>query len=99
MPIDRLTTGAWCIAEVLSDDWLSALANSFKPHFPFVMQEPYFDEVFSGHVEIVHVIIRSFFSLHILMIPFASYVDSTRSFTHITHKYMHVHVHDNNDDI
>jgi hypothetical protein len=56
--IDRLTTGAWCIAEVLSDDWLSALANSFKPHFPTVMQEPYFDEVFSGHVEIVHVYSR-----------------------------------------
>jgi hypothetical protein len=50
----RQDTGAWCIAEVLSDDWLSALAHSFEPFNPTVKQEQYFDEIFSGHVEIVH---------------------------------------------
>ena len=48
-------TGAWCIAEVLSDDWLSALAESLAPHFDGVIEKPYFDEVFTGHVEIVRV--------------------------------------------
>jgi hypothetical protein len=45
------TTGAWCIAEVLSDDWLSALADSLKPFFPDCAKAEYFDEVFTGHVE------------------------------------------------
>ena len=51
---DPVTTGAWCIAEVLSDDWLSALADSFSPFFPDVNSEQYFDEVFTGHIEIIH---------------------------------------------
>jgi hypothetical protein len=49
---DPATTGAWCIAEVLSDDWLSSLADSLSAHFTKVTQEQYFDEVFSGHVEV-----------------------------------------------
>lgn len=52
----RKSTGAWCIAEVLSDDWLSALATSFEPQFPHVMKAEYFDEVFSGHVEVRHML-------------------------------------------
>lgn len=57
--VERLypkTTGAWCIAEVLSDDWLSALAESFEPHFEGVKEEQYFDEIFSGHVEVLHML-------------------------------------------
>ena len=54
--IYRESTGAWCIAEVLSDDWLSALAHSLEVHFPGAKQQQYFDEIFTGHVEVVHML-------------------------------------------
>lgn len=51
------TTGAWCIAEVLSDDWLSALADSFSAHFgEGVKDYDYFDEIISGHLEVLHML-------------------------------------------
>jgi len=50
----RQSTGAWTIAEVLSDDWLSALANSLAVHHPHAPKADYFDEVLTGHVEVLH---------------------------------------------
>jgi hypothetical protein len=52
--IDHLSPAAWCIAEVLSDDWLSILAKSLSPHFPGIEKTPYFDEITTGEVEILH---------------------------------------------
>ncbi|MCF8479664.1 MAG: iron-containing redox enzyme family protein [Rhodospirillum sp.] len=46
--------GAWAIAEVMSDDWLHALADGLEKHFPKIVDEPYFAECFNGHVEERH---------------------------------------------
>jgi hypothetical protein len=64
----RENTGAWCIAEVLSDDWLSALAKAFAahPHLAHVPQQSYFDEVLVGHVEIRHMLETVSMTEHVL---------------------------------
>lgn len=59
--------GPWCAVELMSVDWMKALAESLSVHFPQVAQEPYFEECFSNRVEerhadealeITHLIIR-----------------------------------------
>jgi pyrroloquinoline quinone (PQQ) biosynthesis protein C len=46
--------GPWCIVEVLSDNWMRALADSLAVHFPWVVDEPYFAECFAQGVEERH---------------------------------------------
>jgi pyrroloquinoline quinone (PQQ) biosynthesis protein C len=46
--------GAWCAIEMLSVDWMRALANSLSVHFPHFRHEPYFEECFSQRVEERH---------------------------------------------
>lgn len=46
--------GAWCAVEVMSDDWMRALAEALAAHFPQVADEPYFAECFAQHVEERH---------------------------------------------
>lgn len=46
--------GAWCIVEMLSVNWMTALANSLAVHFPRIWEEPYFAECFANHVEERH---------------------------------------------
>lgn len=46
--------GAWCAVEVLSVDWMQALAAALAVHFPQFQHEPYFAECFSHKVEERH---------------------------------------------
>ncbi len=46
--------GPWCAVEVMSDDWMRALAEAFSVHFPAFEHEPYFEDCFSQHVEERH---------------------------------------------
>jgi hypothetical protein len=46
--------GAWCVVEMLSVDWMRALADAMSVHFPHFRHEPYFEECFSQHVEERH---------------------------------------------
>jgi hypothetical protein len=46
--------GAWCIVEVMSDDWMRALAEALGVHFPRIIAEPYFHECFEHGVEERH---------------------------------------------
>jgi pyrroloquinoline quinone (PQQ) biosynthesis protein C len=46
--------GAWCAVEMLSVDWMRALADALSVHFPHFRHEPYFEECFSQHVEERH---------------------------------------------
>ncbi|HWB48459.1 MAG TPA: hypothetical protein VG651_05070 [Stellaceae bacterium] len=46
--------GAWCAVEVMSDDWMRALAESLAVHFPQIVAEPYFHECFEHGVEERH---------------------------------------------
>jgi pyrroloquinoline quinone (PQQ) biosynthesis protein C len=46
--------GAWCTVEMLSVDWMRALADALSVHFPRFRHEPYFEECFSQHVEERH---------------------------------------------
>ena len=46
--------GAWCVVEVMSDDWMRALAEALAVHFPQIVAEPYFHECFSQGVEERH---------------------------------------------
>lgn len=46
--------GAWCAVEILSLDWMQALAEALSVHFPNVRSEPYFAECFSQQVEERH---------------------------------------------
>ena len=46
--------GPWCAIEVMSDDWMRALADALSVHFPQVANEPYFAECFSEMVEERH---------------------------------------------
>jgi hypothetical protein len=46
--------GAWAIVEIMSNDWMHALADSLAVHFPAVVKEPYFHDCFEGHVEETH---------------------------------------------
>jgi hypothetical protein len=46
--------GPWCVVEVMSDDWMRALADALSRHFPQIVEEPYFAECFSQGVEERH---------------------------------------------
>ena len=46
--------GPWCAVEVLSVDWMRALAEAFAVHFPHFAHEPYFEDTFSQQVEERH---------------------------------------------
>lgn len=46
--------GPWAVVEVMSDDWMHALADGLGKHFPQITSEPYFAECFEGHVEERH---------------------------------------------
>jgi hypothetical protein len=46
--------GPWCIVEVMSVDWMLALADALAVHFPAVRDEPYFADCFAGMVEERH---------------------------------------------
>lgn len=46
--------GPWCAVEVMSVDWMRALAEAFAVHFPQFAHESYFEDCFSQHVEERH---------------------------------------------
>jgi hypothetical protein len=46
--------GPWCIVELLSDDWMRALAGALSKTFPSVVEEPYFADCFAHGVEERH---------------------------------------------
>jgi hypothetical protein len=46
--------GPWCAIEVMSVDWMCALANALSAHFPQIVHEQYFAECFSEMVEERH---------------------------------------------
>jgi hypothetical protein len=46
--------GPWCAVEVLSVDWMRALAEAISVHFPEFINEPYFRECFSQRIEERH---------------------------------------------
>jgi pyrroloquinoline quinone (PQQ) biosynthesis protein C len=46
--------GAWCVVEVMSDDWMNALASALSVHHPQIVDEPYFAECFSQGIEKRH---------------------------------------------
>lgn len=46
--------GPWCAVEMLSVDWMRALADALSVHFPHFRSEPYFAECFSQEVEERH---------------------------------------------
>jgi hypothetical protein len=50
----RHSLGPWCVVEVMSVDWMRALADALSGHFPQFVEEPYFAECFSQHVEERH---------------------------------------------
>ncbi|HEX3881400.1 MAG TPA: hypothetical protein VHW66_01955 [Stellaceae bacterium] len=46
--------GAWCVVEVMSDDWMRALADGLSVNHSQIVAEPYFAECFSQGVEERH---------------------------------------------
>jgi hypothetical protein len=46
--------GPWCAIELMSVDWMRALAEALSVHFPQFIEEPYFKECFSHQVEERH---------------------------------------------
>lgn len=46
--------GPWCIVEVMSDDWMRALAEALSVNHPKIVDAPYFAECFAQHVEERH---------------------------------------------
>jgi hypothetical protein len=46
--------GPWCAVEVMSIDWMRALADALSVHFPHFAREPYFADCFSQMVEERH---------------------------------------------
>jgi pyrroloquinoline quinone (PQQ) biosynthesis protein C len=46
--------GPWCIVEVMSDNWMHALAKSLSVHHPKIVDAPYFADCFGQHVEERH---------------------------------------------
>src|SRR5215831_220305 len=46
--------GPWCAIEILSVDWMQALAEALSVHFPHFKREPYFADCFSQQVEERH---------------------------------------------
>ena len=53
-PLYSRSLGPWCAVEVMSVDWMRALADALSAHFPGFMHEPYFAECFSDMVEERH---------------------------------------------
>ena len=53
-PLYSQSLGPWCAIEVLSADWMRALADALSVHFPQFADEPYFAECFSEMVEERH---------------------------------------------
>jgi hypothetical protein len=53
-PLYSRSLGPWCAVEVMSVDWLRALADALSVHFPQFVDEPYFNECFSEMVEERH---------------------------------------------
>jgi hypothetical protein len=46
--------GPWCVIEMLSVDWMRALADALSAHFPHFKHERYFEDCFSQKVEERH---------------------------------------------
>jgi hypothetical protein len=46
--------GPWCAVEMLSVDWMRALADALSVHFPHFKHESYFEDCFSQQVEERH---------------------------------------------
>ena len=46
--------GPWCAVEMLSVDWMRALAEALSVHFPQFIHEPYFEDCFTQRVEERH---------------------------------------------
>ena len=46
--------GPWCAVEVMSVDWMRALAEALSVHFPGFIHEPYFEDCFLHQVEERH---------------------------------------------
>jgi hypothetical protein len=53
-PLYSQSLGPWCAVEVMSVDWMRALADAVSVHFPRFLHEPYFAECFSEMVEERH---------------------------------------------
>jgi len=53
-PLYSRSLGPWCVVEVMSADWMRALANAMSVHFPQFIREPYFEECFRAMVEERH---------------------------------------------
>jgi hypothetical protein len=53
-PLYSRSLGPWCAIEVMSADWMRALADALSVHFPQFADEPYFAECFSEMVEERH---------------------------------------------
>jgi hypothetical protein len=53
-PLYSQSLGPWCAVEVMSADWMRALADAVSVHFPGFQHEPYFAECFSEMVEERH---------------------------------------------
>jgi hypothetical protein len=53
-PLYSRSLGPWCAVEVMSDDWMRALAEALSVHFPRLIDEPYFSDCFSEKVEERH---------------------------------------------
>ena len=46
--------GAWCVVEIMSNDWMHALADALAPHHPHIPDAPYFAECFAQGIEERH---------------------------------------------
>jgi pyrroloquinoline quinone (PQQ) biosynthesis protein C len=46
--------GAWCVVEVMSEDWMRALADALAVHHPKIVEQPYFADCFSQRIEERH---------------------------------------------
>jgi pyrroloquinoline quinone (PQQ) biosynthesis protein C len=53
-PLYSRSLGPWCAVEVMSVDWMRALAEALSVHFPQFAEQPYFAECFSEMVEERH---------------------------------------------
>lgn len=50
----RQSLGPWCIVEIMSDEWMRALADALAVHHPRVPDEPYFADCFAQRIEERH---------------------------------------------
>ena len=46
--------GPWCIVEIMSDEWMRALADALGVHHPQIGTEPYFADCFAQRIEERH---------------------------------------------